>query len=113
VFNIGIRIESMDAAKRFYCGALGFEVLSENHPPPIIPLKPRGSAPLILFEGIPARAADGAEVARSVLVLETSDLAAVLAGLRQRGLEVPGDGAKEVLLEDPSGNRIKLRQAGG
>lgn len=114
VFNIGIRIESMAAAKGFYCGVLGFEVMSESHPPPIIPLKLKGRAPLILFEGIPARAERREDVSRSILVLDDPDLTATLELLRQRGVAVPAQGespggGRWAVVEDPSGNRVKLR----
>jgi predicted enzyme related to lactoylglutathione lyase len=116
VFNLGIRIESMTAAKAFYCGTLGFEVQSENHPPPIIPLKLKGKAPLILFEGIPERAEAAADRSRTVLLLDDPDLAATLQTLRQKGVAIAAEGEsvgeRWAVVEDPSGNRVKLRQAG-
>jgi len=111
VFNIGIRIASLATAKRFYCGALGFEVQSESHPPPIVPLKPKGRAPLILFEGAPVEAEGGAETARITLVLETASLAGAAGSLREQGVAAAEEKGRRVLVQDPSGNRIELRQS--
>jgi catechol 2,3-dioxygenase-like lactoylglutathione lyase family enzyme len=110
MFNIGIRMASMAAAKDFYCRGLGFEVMGADHRPPIIPLKPRGAAPLILFEGSTTSAETGADVARAVLVLDVADLAWALDFLRQQGLTVTGRGEGFAMLADPSGNPVKLRQ---
>jgi catechol 2,3-dioxygenase-like lactoylglutathione lyase family enzyme len=110
VFNIGIRIASLTAAKRFYCGALGFEVQSESHPPPIVPLKLKGRAPLILFEGAPVEAEAGAETARITLVLEAADLAGIPGRLRELSVAAAQEQGR-VLVQDPSGNRIELRQS--
>jgi len=110
VFNLGIRMASMAAALDFYCRDLGFEVMWKDHAPPIIPLKPQGAAPLILFEGAAVPAQEGADAARVVLVLDAVDLASALESAGRRGLKITGRGEGYALLADPSGNPIKLRQ---
>lgn len=108
VFNLGIRLASLAEARKFY-GGLGFEVEWENHAPPIIPLKAKGTVPLILFEGTTIPAAAGPEgTARAVLLLATPDLPATLAALARRGLTPAGKEGGDALFDDPSGNRIKL-----
>jgi catechol 2,3-dioxygenase-like lactoylglutathione lyase family enzyme len=110
VFNIGIRIGSLKTARDFYCRGLGFEVMGKDHPPPIVPLKQRGAAPLILYEGSNLAAAGTTGAARSVLVLDTTDLAAALAAVRRQGLTVASEGERTALLPDPFGNQVRLRQ---
>jgi predicted enzyme related to lactoylglutathione lyase len=52
------------------------------------------------------------------LVLETDDLASLVAKLKQSGAHfrseiVSGPGGKQVLINDPSGNPIELFESGG
>jgi len=115
VFNIGIRVHSLAEARRFYCHGLGFEVLSEGHPPPILPLKLQGAVPVILFEAVmEAPEPAPADVAGTSLLLRMAApvaLPVLLRKLQPMSEPVPDCGPGEetvMLLRDPSGHRVKV-----
>jgi catechol 2,3-dioxygenase-like lactoylglutathione lyase family enzyme len=114
VFNIAVRVTSMDDAKAFYCRLLGFSVLSESHPPPIIPLRKQGAVPLILHES----AAIGVETdypreGGTALLLRADEPQAVAAYLAAHGVEMlPPAPGLPLAFRDPFGNVVGVDGSG-
>ena len=114
-------VDDVDAAIGFYTEHLGFKV--DMHPAPGFAALSRGDLQ-ILFNR-PAVAAGPASRCRTArrrrpagwnrIQLEVDDLEATVetlrgAGARFRNEIVNGNGGKQILLEDPSGNPIELFQ---
>ncbi|MEO8675868.1 MAG: VOC family protein [Casimicrobiaceae bacterium] len=110
-------VADVDAATAFYIDILGFELV-EKWGPPFAMVK-RGDLTLWLSGPGSSAArplADGSRPAPggwNRLVLETDDLAEVVAKLEQSGAVfrsdiVSGPGGKQVLVNDPSGNPVEL-----
>ena len=111
-------VDDVDAAIDFYTKALGFTV--EMHPAPGFASITRGDLRLLLNQpgagGAGASLPDGRQPApggwnRVQIVVD--DLEAKVAELKQTGARfrneiVQGNGGKQILLEDPSGNLIEL-----
>jgi catechol 2,3-dioxygenase-like lactoylglutathione lyase family enzyme len=115
-------VSDVNVAVEFYTNILGFELV-EKWGPPFAMVK-RGD--LILWLSGPGSSAsrplpDGSKPASggwNRLVLETDDLASLVAKLKQsgahfRGKIVSGPGGKQVLVNDPSGNPIELFESSG
>jgi len=110
-------VSDVDAAVKFYIDIIGFELV-ETWGPPFAMVK-RGDLTLWL-SGPGSSAArplsDGSKPSPggwNRLVLETDDLAALMARLTKSGAHfrseiVSGPGGKQVLVDDPSGNPIEL-----
>jgi uncharacterized protein YndB with AHSA1/START domain/catechol 2,3-dioxygenase-like lactoylglutathione lyase family enzyme len=111
-------VASMDPAVAFYTDRLGFSV--DMRPAPGFAALSRGAVRLYLNEpgagGAGAAMADGTRPAPggwNRLQLIFADLAAEVRRLREAGCRfrndvVEGNGGKQVLLEDPSGNPVEL-----
>ena len=112
-------VDDVDAAIAFYTEQLGFEL--EMHPAPAFAMLSRGDLRLLLSAPNPAAGGgqpmpDGSQPAPggwNRFAIQVSDLAAKVeqlrsAGARFRNEMVTGVGAKQILLEDPSGNPIEL-----
>ena len=115
-------VNDVDVAVKFYTNILGFELV-EKWGPPFAMVK-RGD--LTLWLSGPGSSASGplADGSKPVsggwnrLVLETNDLASLVAKLTQSGAHfrseiVSGPGGKQVLVNDPSGNPIELFESTG
>ncbi|HEY2160964.1 MAG TPA: VOC family protein [Solirubrobacteraceae bacterium] len=112
-------VDDVDTAIAFYCGPLGFtEVM---HPAPTFAMLSRGDLRLVL--SAPSGAGGGGQAMPdgtrpepggwNRFMLEVSDLASVVATLRETGAKfrndiVVGVGGKQILLEDPAGNPVEL-----
>jgi catechol 2,3-dioxygenase-like lactoylglutathione lyase family enzyme len=113
-------VHDVGAAVDFYVGTLGFELV-ERFGPAIAILR-RGD--LTLWAAGPVASAarpmpDGRKPVPgggwSRFVIETEDLAGLVAQLRSKGVPfrneiVEGPGGKQILCEDPSGNVVELFQ---
>jgi catechol 2,3-dioxygenase-like lactoylglutathione lyase family enzyme len=113
-------VADVDAAVAFYTELLGFHV--DLHPGPGFAIVSRGSLQLLLNR--PGAGGAGQAMPDGQLPIpggwnriqiEVEDLAATVealkgAGGRFRKEIVTGNGGKQVLLEDPSGNPIELFQ---
>ena len=112
-------VDDVDTAIAYYTGTLGFEVTM--HPAPTFAMLQRG--PLRLMLSAPAGPGGGAQAMPdgsrpepggwNRFQIEVDDLAAELerlraAGARFRSDVIDGVGAKQVLLDDPSGNPVEL-----
>lgn len=111
-------VHDVEAAIAFYTRHLGFRV--DLHPAPGFAMLSRGDLRLLLN----APGAGGAGQAMSDgrkpepggwnrIQIEIDDLASVTESLRKAGLHfrndiVVGQGGKQILLDDPSGNPIEL-----
>ena len=115
-------VSDVDVAVEFYTNVLDFELV-EKWGPPFAMLK-RGD--LTLWLSGPGSSAsrplpDGSKPVPggwNRLVLETDDLASLVAKLTQsdahfRSEIVSGPGGKQVLVNDPSGNPIELFESTG
>jgi catechol 2,3-dioxygenase-like lactoylglutathione lyase family enzyme len=115
-------VSDVDVAVKFYTDVLGFELL-EKWGPPFAMVK-RGD--LTLWLSGPGSSAARPLTAGSTphpggwnrLVLETDDLASLMAKLTQAGAHfrggiVSGPGGKQVLIDDPSGNPIEWFESRG
>ena len=115
-------VGDVDVAVAFYTGRLGFELV-EQWGPPFAMIRRDDLTVWLSGPGSSASRplADGAVPAPggwNRLVLETDDLDALLAKLKNagvplRGNVVSGPGGKQVLIEDPSGNPVELFEPGG
>ena len=119
---VGVRyiVDDVDAALPFYTELLGFEV--EMHPAPGFAALSRGDLRLYLNR----RGAGGAGQSMpngqapapggwNRIQIEVDDIDAMYArlqaaGARFRNEVVTGNGGKQALVEDPSGNAIELFQ---
>jgi catechol 2,3-dioxygenase-like lactoylglutathione lyase family enzyme len=111
-------VDDLDAAVEFYCRDLDFE--EELRPSPAFAMLYRGDLRLLLsVPGGPSRShvlPDGTVPEPggwNRISLLVPDLAAAVEALRRRGITfrtgiVAGTGARQALLEDPSGNPIEL-----
>jgi catechol 2,3-dioxygenase-like lactoylglutathione lyase family enzyme len=112
-------VNDVDAAISFYCDNLGFtEVM---HPAPAFAMLARGDLRLVL--SAPGGGPGGGQVMPDGTMptpggwnrfsIEVADLAAVVRGLREKGVRfrneiVDGVGGRQSLAEDPSGNLVEL-----
>ena len=128
--HIGIAVRDLDAALAFYRDALGLEVgEAEEVPSERVRAQflPLGDTALELLEATD----EGSAIARSIerrgpgvhhITLRVADLAAALAGLRERGVRLvdeqprPGAGGSRVAFIHPSaaqGVLIELKEEPG
>jgi len=119
---VGVRyiVNDVDAALPFYTELLGFEV--EMHPAPGFAALTRGD--LRLYLNRPGAGGAGQSMPNGQaptpggwnrIQIEVDDIDATYArlqaaGARFRNEVVTGQGGKQVLVEDPSGNAIELFQ---
>ena len=111
-------VADVDAAIEFYVGALDFKV--QMHPAPGFAALSRGDLRLLLnwpgAGGAGQSMTDGATPAPggwNRIQIEIEDLAAALVKLRSDGRRfrseiIQGNGGKQILVDDPSGNPIEL-----
>jgi catechol 2,3-dioxygenase-like lactoylglutathione lyase family enzyme len=115
-------VNDVDAAIAFYTEALGFKV--DMHPAPGFAALSRGELRMLLNKpgagGAGQAMPDGKTPAPggwNRVQIEMSDLAATVEKLKARGVPfrnqiVEGNGGKQILAEDPSGNPIELFEPG-
>jgi catechol 2,3-dioxygenase-like lactoylglutathione lyase family enzyme len=110
-------VADLDAAVAFYCDDLGFE--EELRPSPSFAMLYHGDLRLLLSVPAAAHALPDGTLPDpggwNRIVVEVPDLGAAVEVLRARGVRfrheiVSGIGARQVLLEDPSGNPVELFQ---
>ena len=113
VFGLQLNVWDFDAAKSFYCDALGFEVENETHLPEILHLKNDGFR-IILYK---VEQAFNTEVSpRFVLNIETKSLSKEVERLKNMGFHFETETiqycpvADYIEVLDPFGNAIDLVQ---
>lgn len=120
--KIGVRyiVADVDAAIAFYTESLGFHL--EMHPGPGFAMVSRGDLQLMLNQPGAGGAGQAMPDGRlpepggwNRIRIDVADLPATVeqlkaAGGRFRNEIVTGNGGKQILLEDPSGNPIELFQ---
>ena len=114
-------VNDVDEAIAFFTQHLGFRV--EMHPAPAFAILARGALRLML--SAPVGAGGGAQAMPDGrrpepggwkrIQLQVSDIDAEVARLRAAGVRfrsdvITGVGAKQILLDDPSGNPVELFQ---
>ena len=118
--NVRYIVDDVDAAISFYTGALGFKV--EMHPAPGFASLSLGNLQLLLNR--PGAGGAGQAMPQGQrpapggwnrIQIEVDDLEAKVAALKSTGARfrndiVTGNGGKQILVEDPSGNAIELFQ---
>ena len=118
--NVRYIVSDVDAAIPFYTGMLGFKL--EMHPAPGFASLSRGDLQLLLNrpgaggagQAVPA-GQHPAPGGWNRIQLEIENLEATVASLKSAGARfrneiVTGNGGKQILIEDPSGNPIELFQ---
>jgi catechol 2,3-dioxygenase-like lactoylglutathione lyase family enzyme len=118
--NVRYIVNDVDAAIPFYTGMLGFKV--DMHPAPGFASLSRGDLQLLLNRpgagGAGEAMPDGQRPAPggwNRIQIEVEDLEATVEKLKRSGARfrneiVTGNGGKQILVEDPSGNAIELFQ---
>ena len=110
LYNFGYTVPDMDAARAFYRGKLGFVERSERYLPRDMPVGTAdGAFAFMLHQRPNVGAFDPKRAAgepMNVLIYETNDLAATVAGLREAGVTV--DERDGVSFRDPFGNVAEL-----
>lgn len=118
--NVRYIVNDVDAAIPFYTGMLGFKL--DMHPAPGFASLSRGDLQLLLNRpgagGAGQAMTDGQRPAPggwNRIQIEVENLEATVeklkgAGARFRNAIVTGNGGKQILIEDPSGNAIELFQ---
>jgi catechol 2,3-dioxygenase-like lactoylglutathione lyase family enzyme len=116
--NVRYIVTDVDAAIRFYAEGLGFHL--DMHPAPGFAALSKGALQLYLNKPGAGGAGQAMDDGRAPapggwnrFQIEVADLAATVqklkgAGHRFRNEIVTGNGGKQILLEDPSGNPIEL-----
>ncbi len=112
-------VRDVDAAIKFYTTHLGFKL--EMHPAPPFAMLSRGDLRLVLsapstMGGGGAPMPDGTQQSPggwNRFAIEVGDIAATVATLRTAGARfrnqiVTGNGGKQIIVEDPSGNPVEL-----
>jgi catechol 2,3-dioxygenase-like lactoylglutathione lyase family enzyme len=111
-------VHDVDAAIAFYTGMLGFKV--DMHPAPGFAALSRGELRLLLNRpgagGAGQAMPDGTSPAPggwNRVQIEVADIVSIVESLKSSGARfrnpiVEGNGGKQVLVEDPSGNPIEL-----
>ena len=115
-------VNDVDAAIAFYTEALGFKV--DMHPAPGFAMLSRGELRMLLNKPGAGGAGQAMPDGRSPapggwnrIQIEMSDLAGTVEKLKARGVRfrnqiVEGNGGKQILAEDPSGNPVELFEPG-
>jgi catechol 2,3-dioxygenase-like lactoylglutathione lyase family enzyme len=113
---VSVPVSDQDAAKEFYVGKLGFELIADAPFGPglrWLQVAPPGSETSITlvtwFDEMPPGTVRG-------LVIDTDDLEADYRALVERGVPFSGppkptDGGTFATFADPDGNHLSLRQA--
>jgi predicted enzyme related to lactoylglutathione lyase len=106
-----VPVSDQDAAKDFYAGKLGFEVVADRSMGPMrwLQLAPKGAeTSVVLANHLPGMTPGSVHG----LMLETSDLDADCEQLRLAGVDVEGPQdlpwGRQATLTDPDGNGIVL-----
>jgi catechol 2,3-dioxygenase-like lactoylglutathione lyase family enzyme len=114
-------VDDVDAAIAFYVGALGFRL--DMHPAPGFAAVSKDGLRLLLNRpgagGAGQSMPDGATPSpggSNRIQIEVDDIAAALTALKLgghqfRGDIIQGNGGKQVLVNDPSGNPVELFEA--
>ena len=115
--------DNVDAVLPFYTGSLGFQV--DTHPAPGFASLSRGDLRLLLNQPGAGGAGQAMDDGRTPgpggwnrIQIEVQDIHATVEALKASGARfrneiVQGNGGKQALVEDPSGNPIELFQPGG
>ena len=115
-------VNDVDAAIAFYTEALGFKL--DMHPAPGFAALSRGELSMLLNKpgagGAGQATPDGKSPAPggwNRIQIEMPDLAGTVETLKARGVRfrnqiVEGNGGKQILAEDPSGNPVELFEPG-
>jgi len=117
VYDIGISVTSMEQGAGFYRDVLGFEELSRDYYPPVVPFKQKGAAFFILSEDAKQTAPYIYGMTASVgFALETKNLLKSVEQLKKHGVAVLHEEPQRsgnvmfVAFSDPFGNMHELIQ---
>ena len=118
--NVRYIVNDVDAAIPFYTDMLGFKL--DMHPAPVFASLSRGDLQLLLNRPGAGGAGQAMPAGQhpapggwNRIQIEIENLEATVASLKSAGVRfrneiVTGNGGKQILIEDPSGNPIELFQ---
>jgi catechol 2,3-dioxygenase-like lactoylglutathione lyase family enzyme len=117
---IQFNVSDMDAAIRFYCNKLGFEVKSKDYYPDIVLLDHDGPSVLLYKVDKPFKI-DYPNAAQTLVNIQVDDLRKVMADLKAKGVEFIHSEPQPcqagiyaaAALRDPAGNVMELLEFGG
>jgi predicted enzyme related to lactoylglutathione lyase len=103
-------VADQDRAKSFYVDVLGFEVIGDNTMGPVrwLQVAPKGAATSLVLAALPEYRPGGLQG----VILDTTDIDADCARLREAGVEVDGPNdqpwGRQATFADPDGNGFVL-----
>ncbi|HJW94976.1 MAG TPA: aspartyl protease family protein, partial [Thermoanaerobaculia bacterium] len=113
IYNFGVLVPDMAAAREFYSRKLGFVVRSENYLPLDLPLgHPDGSFAFMLHVRPGVTATRSEDPPFITMVFETPDLERTIAELKRSGVAIVSQSAKRVAIRDPFGNVSEIVEKG-
>jgi predicted enzyme related to lactoylglutathione lyase len=112
---IGIYVDDIDKAKKFYCDALGFEIENSYNDGCILQMKSEGPTVIVELADKPSKAEypDGSQI---VLCVATEDIEKTSKELREKGVNFLHDipqlfvAGQFMAMKDPAGNVLELIQ---
>jgi catechol 2,3-dioxygenase-like lactoylglutathione lyase family enzyme len=114
IYNFGVLVPDMIAARKFYHDVLGFVIRSENYLPLDLPLGYSDNTFAFMLHyrtGVHAIASQYPKVSPyTMIVFESSDLPAMIKTLKQHGVKILSSNNDIAVFEDPFGNVSEVRQ---
>jgi catechol 2,3-dioxygenase-like lactoylglutathione lyase family enzyme len=118
IYNVGIVVQNMKEAERFYGAVLGFEIFSRDYYPPVIPMRDASErVPFILSERGAGKAPyESGVTAFAGLAIEVADIDAEIERLRPLGVKMLDPEPRltanvlHMTIADPFGNLHEIIQ---
>jgi catechol 2,3-dioxygenase-like lactoylglutathione lyase family enzyme len=114
IYNFGVLVPDMIAAREFYHDVLGFVIRSENYLPLDLPLGYTDNTFAFMLHyrtGVHAIASQYPKVSPyTMIVFESSDLTETIKTLKQHGTKIVSSSSEHAVFEDPFGNVAEVVQ---
>ncbi len=111
VYNCGVTIANMEAARRFYVEQLGFDIWSTAYLPAALPLKHTdGSfAFMIHYEAdLTPNSTKYPDEAQLIIILQINNLSDLIKQLEEKNMPYQRLSKAGILVRDPEGNLIEI-----